>query len=107
MCFQRFGSYNTLKSSVLELVKYRGIKEIYGNLNKWDVPKFPVKGNVFQTIIKQDPNIGVVLNKLRHIWIENNFTLTQDDLLEQVPSVLKELNIEMELSSALKKPKLK
>ena len=52
-------------------------------LEAWDPPKFPVNGNdVLALGIQSGPSVGHWLELLRNHWINSNFTMTKEQLLE-------------------------
>lgn len=91
MCLPQLNrSFKLNKEYVLELLILNDKKRLYDQLFEWEMPKYPLNGTIL--IEKGCPagkKIKYALNKLRDIWADNNFQLEQDQLLEQLPDVLK------------------
>lgn len=105
MCLQTFGRPRDIKDYVEELLKFEGKWKMYEQLKKWEVPKFPVDGNMLkQKGCPQGRVIGNIMNELKKVWIKNEFKSTSDEILEHLPKVLEELNIVD--GKPIKKPKL-
>lgn len=94
MCLVTFGKPRDIKDYVEELLKFQGKWELYQKLKDWIVPKFPVDGNMLK--VHNCPSgkiMGSILNKLKEEWIKNEFKSTAEELLTQLPKILKEFNI--------------
>lgn len=78
---------------VEELLKYKHKRELYDNLRSWEVPPFPVNGNVLKDRASiPTRKIGLVLAQLKLIWADNNFQLSREELLEKhLPQVTENL----------------
>lgn len=101
---QTSGKPKDTKNYVEELLKFHGKLELFEKLKDWVVPKFPVDG----TILKQHncPSgriMGVVINKLKEIWVKNEFKSTSEELVGHLPKIYEELNIVD--GKQIKKPK--
>lgn len=74
-----------IKDQVRELLHYEGKTTESELIAKWTVPKFPITGaDLKKKGVKQGPDMGRILNKLKDLWIESYYTLTKDYLLEKV-----------------------
>lgn len=105
MCLQTIGSPREIKNFVLELLKYHGKFELYKQLKDWDIPKFPVDGaSLKDRGCPTGKLMGSVINRLKVIWVKNEFKSSKEELLEQLPAVLLELNIVD--GKQIKKPKI-
>lgn len=105
MCLQTLGRPHVTKEYVEELLKFHNKWELYGKLKNWQVPKFPVSGNMLkQNGCPQGRTIGRVISKLKEVWIQHEFKSTAEDLLKHLPAILEELNIVDGMP--VKKPKL-
>lgn len=84
------GRCEIYREYVKEVLRYCGAIELLDEIEQWKIPKFPINGNMMK---KHVPNlkIGLVLKKLKQIWIDEDFKLTIDQLLEHIPSILSEL----------------
>ncbi|XP_040175135.1 CCA tRNA nucleotidyltransferase 1, mitochondrial isoform X1 [Anopheles arabiensis] len=94
LCLQTISSVKLKKEYVLELLKYHGKQELYQQLLDWPIPQFPIKGNVLiANGAPKGPKLGVVLDRLKIIWSNNQYNMTQEQLLEHLPAVLEEINV--------------
>lgn len=95
MCIQSIGKPSDQKYYVEELLKYLGNVEMYEKLKSWQIPYFPVNGNLLkENGCPAGKWIGVVITKLKQVWAANEFKSTQEELLKCLPDILKEMNIE-------------
>ncbi|XP_058454185.1 CCA tRNA nucleotidyltransferase 1, mitochondrial [Malaya genurostris] len=94
LTLQTLGSAKLKKEYVLELLRYHGKAYIYQQLNEWQIPRFPIKGNV---LIEQGApggqKLGLVVNELKMIWSTKQFNMTEQELLEHLPNVLAKLKL--------------
>lgn len=51
------------------------------------MPVFPVRGKDLLNVCSDNREIGLILNELEKCWIENNFRLTREELLNLVPKL--------------------
>lgn len=76
---------------VREVLKYRGDEELLQKFNKWEVPRFPVGGKILKDNgVPPGKMYGPIINKLKKIWIENEYKHTADDLVKHIPDILEE-----------------
>ncbi|XP_026314649.1 CCA tRNA nucleotidyltransferase 1, mitochondrial [Hyposmocoma kahamanoa] len=76
---------------VREVLKYRGDEMLLEKLNKWEVPRFPVGGKILKDKgVPPGKMYGPIINKLKKIWIENEYKDTADDLVKHIPNILEE-----------------
>uniref|UniRef100_A0A182QZM7 Poly A polymerase head domain-containing protein n=1 Tax=Anopheles farauti TaxID=69004 RepID=A0A182QZM7_9DIPT len=93
LCLQTISSVKLKKEYVLELLKYHGKRDLYRELNEWPIPQFPIKGNVLiANGAPKGPKLGLVMDRLKIIWSNNQYDMTQEQLLEHLPAVLEEVN---------------
>lgn len=82
-----------LKEFVCELFKYLDEKDHLETFKEWNIPKFPVSGYTLINIgLEKGPKVAKVLGPLKKAWVESNFTLTEDELIKIVPSLLENLD---------------
>uniref|UniRef100_A0A182JGI0 Poly A polymerase head domain-containing protein n=1 Tax=Anopheles atroparvus TaxID=41427 RepID=A0A182JGI0_ANOAO len=94
LCLQTISSVKIKKEYVLELLKYHGKRDLHQQLLDWALPQFPIKGNVL--IANGAPKghkMGLVMDRLKIIWSNNQYNMTQEQLLEHLPQVLAEMNL--------------
>lgn len=87
MCLPQVNrSFKLNKEYVLELLKLNDKKRFHDELIDWIMPKYPLNGNILiDNHCTGGKKIKYVLNELRDVWANSNFTLELDDLLKQVP----------------------
>lgn len=78
------------KGWLLEVFKYKGDHESYLALKNQPLPVFPNIGNKIRTKLQNKALVGRYLEKLTLIWIENDYTLTEDELLAKFEEVYEE-----------------
>lgn len=94
MCLQTFGKPRDIKDYVEELLKFHGKLELHEKLKNWEVPRFPVDGSTLkQHDCPSGKVMGVVITKLKEIWVKNEFKSTPEELIAHLPKVYEELNI--------------
>lgn len=70
---------------ILEVLKYNNSPLIEDFL-KWEMPKFPISGATLkENGIESGKMMGFVLNELKQIWADSDFTLTQEELVNHIP----------------------
>lgn len=84
MCLPlRNRSFKLLKDFVLELLKYNDKRLIYDQLLDWEMPRFPINGTILMENGHSGRKMGPILEKLRDIWADSNFSMSQSELLQQ------------------------
>lgn len=77
-----------LKGSSLEFLRYIGRQDLIGELEGWSVPDFPVSGYDLKSKVNNPKNVGTLLNHLKKIWADNEFTLTQEQIDDGIKEAL-------------------
>ncbi|KAF2895811.1 hypothetical protein ILUMI_10377 [Ignelater luminosus] len=73
---------------IVEVLKYNNSPHLE-EFQNWSLPKFPVSGNMLkQKGVEGGRFMGLVMNELKNIWAENDFNLSAEELLKQVPHIL-------------------
>lgn len=95
MCLQNImGKTKDVKDYVLELLKYHCKGDFYHALKDWKIPRFPLNGNdLTQNGCPSGKIMGVVMNKLKEVWVENEFRASKEDLIKSLPKIFDDLNI--------------
>ncbi|XP_018378319.1 PREDICTED: CCA tRNA nucleotidyltransferase 1, mitochondrial isoform X1 [Trachymyrmex cornetzi] len=88
---QQIKRYDILKEDVKELLRYCGAMQLLDEFEQWVIPKFPINGNMLIKYVPMKKMIGNVLIELKRIWIDTDFKLTNEQLMEHVPSIVSEL----------------
>ncbi|CAK1550497.1 unnamed protein product [Leptosia nina] len=74
---------------VLELLKYRGDETLLKLIRKWEIPQFPVTGKTLkENGVPPGKMYGKIIEKLKNIWIENEYKQTCEDLVKLIPSFM-------------------
>ncbi|XP_039758121.1 CCA tRNA nucleotidyltransferase 1, mitochondrial isoform X2 [Pararge aegeria] len=76
---------------VREVLKYRGSENLLEQFNSWDIPRFPVDGKILKDNgVPPGKMYGRIINKLKDIWIDNEYKQTTADLVKLLPSIIGE-----------------
>lgn len=106
MCIAGGRNQSVTKEYVLELLKYNNKQNVFEKLQVWSPPRFPVTANMLEShSCPKGKMIGLVMNKMKDIWSKGNFERSADDLLKELPIILKELK-ESNDGLLTKKPKI-
>lgn len=82
------GKEKNTKQYVMEVLKYRGDQLLLNQLRDWQPPQFPVSGKDLIALgIPKGRHFGNILDRLKESWIESDYELTKEQLLENVPTV--------------------
>ncbi|ALC45499.1 CG2100, partial [Drosophila busckii] len=87
LCLQPYAK----REYVEQLLKYSNKEELYSQLKAWKTPSFPLNGNALKSFGLTGKKVGLVLSELRLLWADSNFQLGSDELMEQVPDLIKQL----------------
>ena len=71
-----------LKKNIIEYLKYSGFNSMSDTIEKWEIPSFPIKGDIIGKKVKKRKLIGLVIDDLKLVWAKNNFSLS-DEMFEQ------------------------
>ena len=91
-----------------QVLAYRGQAELLREFQLWTTPRFGVTGNHLKEAGCPPGKImAVVLTELKDRWKQSDFTVTAEELVSQIPSVLDNIDIKQlqELSSPKSKKK--
>ncbi|CAG9813433.1 unnamed protein product [Phaedon cochleariae] len=79
------------KNMCIEVLKYIN-SPYWEDLVKWEIPKFPVSGNVLkENGVESGRFMGVVMNELKIFWANNDFNLSVEELVKEIPRISNEL----------------
>lgn len=71
------------KSFVMELMKIQLREDDFQTIKNWTPEVFPITGKDLMEIgINPGPEMGKLLKKLKQLWIENDCSITKEQLLE-------------------------
>lgn len=88
---QQMKKYDVQQEYVKELLRYCGAMQLLDEFERWVIPKFPISGRMLMKHVSTHKMIGRVLNELKRIWIDADFKLTGEQLMEHVQSIISEL----------------
>ena len=85
----RYGKQFTIDKILLTLSINQhilfNINEVLKEIENMIIPIFPIRGkDIIARGITNDREIGETLNKLEQLWIDGNFNLTRDELLQKI-----------------------
>lgn len=67
---------------ILKVLEYHGDKNSSKNLMQWESPDFPISGQDLKDIgISPGPKMGKTLNILKRKWVDSDYSLTRNELL--------------------------
>ena len=83
---------NDVRKYVEEVMKYRGERELLEEWVQWKPPVFPIGGKDLRDYgCPPGKMYSMVLDVLKNRWKESDFTMTKDDLIQLLPSVIEEV----------------
>ena len=86
---------NDVWKYIEEVMKYRGETELLQKWNNWDPPKFPVGGkDLKDNGCPPGKLYSVLLDRLKSRWKESEFTLTKEELLILLPTIMDEISLQ-------------
>jgi tRNA nucleotidyltransferase (CCA-adding enzyme) len=93
-----------LKRFVVELLKYTGKQSMIEPFQAWEVPNFPLRGHIIGKRLKgQRRVIGKVMEELKVMWADSEFTLTESQLSQELDTILSKHQKEIEKKGTQKK----
>ncbi|KAI0989702.1 hypothetical protein GJ496_007506 [Pomphorhynchus laevis] len=82
-------NYSKIKDKVQELIKYNDPSDLLVRFNESKIPKFPVNGLLLAAAgVKKGPDFTLILNHMRQLWKESNFTLSRDQLMGEIDQII-------------------
>ena len=79
---------------IQELMKYRGEHELLEEWNIWEPPVCPVGGKDLKDFgCPPGKDFKHILNALKKRWKESDFTMSKEDLMDILPSVMDEISL--------------
>lgn len=104
---QTMKKYEVFQEYVKELFRYNDAMQLLNEFERWTIPKFPVSGSMLVIHVPIQKMIGTVLTELKRIWIDADFKLTGEQLMEHVSSIVGELERKHQTLVEQRKKKLK
>lgn len=82
------GKTKLIREFIIEVLKYSN-SDLLAEFRDWKMPKFPVDGRVLkQNGVEPGKLMGLVLDRLRVIWAQSDFTATVDELTKEIPRIV-------------------
>ncbi|KAK3094044.1 hypothetical protein FSP39_023423 [Pinctada imbricata] len=89
------GHWTKAQLKVLELIKYKGQKQVLEEFKEWTPPKFPVDGRkLIDMNVAKGPIFKATLDELQQIWKFSDFKLTLEELLGRVGEIVTKFETE-------------
>jgi tRNA nucleotidyltransferase (CCA-adding enzyme) len=88
------GRTGDTKEWVCEVLKYRCASALLCEFEQWTVPRFPLNGNILKE--KGVPGgkvLGLVVHTLKQKWAESDFSMSAEEMLQQLPYILSEVGV--------------
>nr|XP_031831735.1 CCA tRNA nucleotidyltransferase 1, mitochondrial isoform X2 [Nomia melanderi] len=85
------GNKTNCKVYICELLKCKQLFDLAEQFDKVIIPRFPISGHTLRQNIKNGKKIGMVLKELKDIWLDSNFKMTEEKLLQEVPRIIGEI----------------
>lgn len=85
----------TMREYITQLLKYQNKADLIKDFEEWKLPPFPLNGNIvraYGTVGGKD--IGVVIQAMKQHWSENDFKLSREQLLQDLPKIMSELGLD-------------
>lgn len=97
-----FNKPKDTKEWVQEVLKYRNDTKLLEELEKWEIPKFPLSGKVLMNEynLKAGRFVGEIIKQLKLHWAENGFDMTTEDLLKAAPKIIEEVENKIKLTKS-------
>ncbi|XP_019881349.2 CCA tRNA nucleotidyltransferase 1, mitochondrial isoform X2 [Aethina tumida] len=81
-----------VKLWIIEVLKYNNSSYIE-EFEKWQVPKFPITGNMLKKHITKPKVMGTIINELKLHWFEKDFVPDSEELMKELPNIMEKFNI--------------
>lgn len=85
------GKTGNMKSYVCELLKCKQKYNLAEEMEKTTIPRLPVTGEMLKDQVPERKMMGVVIKKLKDIWLDTNFEMSAEELMKEVPRIVSEL----------------
>ncbi|KRT85112.1 hypothetical protein AMK59_1808 [Oryctes borbonicus] len=76
---------------VAEVLKYNN-SSLLNEFMEWEIPKFPISGITLKKHgVSGGKTMGFVLNELKKIWADSNFSLSENELTKLIDQVIQQV----------------
>ncbi|XP_065216795.1 CCA tRNA nucleotidyltransferase 1, mitochondrial-like [Planococcus citri] len=94
--FQRLLIMTTMKKDqvreyIMELFRFHDREDLIESFKSWKMPYLPIKGENLKEKGVKGVQMGVVINRMKELWIDSDFQLTETDLMGKLPEILTQL----------------
>ncbi|KAL1137643.1 hypothetical protein AAG570_009339 [Ranatra chinensis] len=101
LMFKTDGKLSDIRTYILELFKYKGNLVLMDEFQKWQPPRFPINGHILKDRgVPKGKQFGLVMNKCKEYWIDNDFAPTEKDILSKLPTIIENLGIRVNESNS-------
>ena len=70
---------------VSKKLKLNDFKKTFSTIEKTSIPKFPINGEYLKNKgVKEGAIMGKILILLKNIWVNNNFTISDQEILRAI-----------------------
>ena len=77
-----------------QVMKYRGETELLNKWHLWTPPIFPISGKDLKDYGCPPGKVfSTILDVLKNRWKESDFTMTKENLIELLPTVVEEISL--------------
>ncbi|CAK9808174.1 CCA tRNA nucleotidyltransferase 1, mitochondrial [Anthophora plagiata] len=91
LLIQSKGNISNTKSYICELLKCKQLFSLAEDIEQFVVPRFPVNGSMLLNRVKKGKMMGIVIKELKDIWVDKNFEINGEELLQEVPRIVSDL----------------
>lgn len=96
-----------VRSCICEFFKYKGALKQLEEFEKWE-GQFPIKTNLLVPYVSDNPKlVGIIISKLKDIWVDSDFQISDDELMSHVPALVQEARDEWEKLKILREERFK
>ncbi len=82
---KKLKDFNILVFFIFQKISVKKFLEVLDNINQTSVPNFNIDGKfLLNRGLAEGKEIGVVLNELEKIWLENNFALSDEKMMKVI-----------------------
>nr|XP_033321417.1 CCA tRNA nucleotidyltransferase 1, mitochondrial isoform X1 [Megalopta genalis] len=85
------GNTNYCKAFICELLRCKLLFNYVAEFEKFALPRFPISGHMLKQEIKKGKIMGIVIKELKDIWLDANFEIDTEKLLQEVPRIVSEI----------------
>jgi len=95
---------NDIREYIEQILTYRGDTKLLSQFQEWEAPKFPINGHHLNSRgITGGRLFHHILEALKKRWINSNFTLSEEQLLDNFEEIVQEVNEQYPNSKQKKK----